>query len=255
MTKGKKFLLEKNKFFDINKFNKDKGLILFPISMSRADNSQSPRTCLKYIKNLNDKVVSPCIGLNFIYGDFLYLHSSIPSFELKEKYMNMVVNHKNSMKKLLFKERKNFQIQHAFNFMSWNQLYFDIGDFPFYFRKLKSIYKKDKKFQKYIKEDADFFSKKLDENQLNFFLEEHLMFYLGSFGKIDFPNDYIQGREKWILWVYPGRAPKALVYLFQLNPFSFKNNDNIYANAAMYNPERKELYNFENIDLDTYSLE
>jgi len=79
--------------------------------------------------------------------------------------------------------------------------------------------------------------------------------YLGSYGKIDFPNDYIQGKEKWILWVYPGKAPKALIYLYQLNPFNLKNKENIYLNSPMYNPESKELYCFDNIDLETYSLD
>lgn len=246
--------MEKNQFFDINKLPKEEGLLLFPISMSRIDNSQNPATCLKYVKLFTSKVSAPKIGLNFIYSDFLYLNSKNKASALKDKFMNAIVSHKNAMQKLILKNRQEFQIQHAFDYLTWNQLYLGTKEFPKLLAELKKIYYKDKKFQKYVKEDAKSFGKKVNENEINFFLEEHLMLYLGTKGKIKIQNDYIQGREKWILWCYPGRAPKALIYLYQLNPFRLKNPKNYYENVCQYNLGTGELYKIDNIDLESYSL-
>jgi len=49
---------------------------------------------------------------------------------------------------------------------------------------LRSIYDKDILFQKYMAEDAKLFDKELTENQIQFFLEEHLMLYLAAKGMI-----------------------------------------------------------------------
>lgn len=243
-----------NTFFDINKLPKEEGLLLFPISMSRIANSQDPAACLKYIKKFTRKISEPRVGLNFIYGDTLYLLSSEKASVLKEKFMFETVRHKNAMQKLLLKNYQEFQIQHAFNFMTWGQLYLGTNDFPELLTRLRKLYKQDKKFQKYVKEDAVFYKKKLTAYQIDFFLEEHLMFYLASKGKIKLPNDYIQGKEKWVLWCYPGMTAKASIYLYQLNPFHLKNPSNKYEKIVLYNLEKEELYDSDFIDLETYTL-
>ena len=143
-----------------------------------------------------NKTAKPLLGVNFIYGDFLYLYSNGRASILKKKFMGQIINHKNALKKLLHKNRLEFQIQHAFNYQVWNQLYLSIDSFAQFFIKLKNIYKNDKKFQKYAKENAVTFGKKLDKNQVNFFLEEHLMMHLISKGKSVLPNEYVDHREK-----------------------------------------------------------
>ena len=245
--------LEKNVFFDINKLPPEKGLLIFPISMSRTHASQNAVSCLEYIRNFTpSKVSKPTIGLNFIYGDFLYLCSNEKAAVLKEQFLPPIINHKNSIQKIIQKNQLEFQIQHAFSYMVWNQLYLSTGDFADKLRKIKDIYKKDKKFQEYVKEDCKIFNKKPDENQINFFLEEHLMLYLLSKGQIYLSNDYIEHNEKWVLWCYPGKPLKGEVYLYQLNPFNLNWSENRYQNAR-YNLEDKKLYEFDRIDLETYS--
>ncbi|MCX6752811.1 MAG: hypothetical protein NTW62_00480 [Candidatus Nomurabacteria bacterium] len=245
---------EKNEFFDINKLPAEKGLLLFGLSMNKLTNGLNASHCLKYIQQISpSKVSKPLIGLNFIYGDFLYLLSSEKSYILKHKFMNEITHHKNSMQKLIHKHHLEFQIQNAFEYMTWNQLYLSMSDFPEKFSQLKNIYKKDKLFQKYLKEDCKAFNKKISENQINFFLEEHLMFYFLSKGKAYLPNEYIEHREKWILFCYPGNPLKAQIYLHQLNPFKLNWVENPYQNSQ-YNLESKKLINFENVDLETYSV-
>lgn len=242
----------KNQFFDINKLPSEEGILVFPISMSRIGNVQNAPNCITYLKKFLKKVSAPKIGANFIYGDYLYLHSSEKASTLKDKFMHQMVNHKNALQKLIHKNRIDFQIQHAFNYMNWGQLYLGISNFPELFDEVKRIYKKDKAFQKYVKQDCLAFGKRLTENQVNFFLEEHLMTYLLLKGKISLPNDYIQHREQWILFCYPGKPPKGMVYLFQLNPFKLSNPKNPYENCPTYDLLEGKLHDADNIDLETY---
>lgn len=125
-------------------------------------------------------------------------------------------------------------------------------DFNDLLTKVRELYQKDKLFQKYIKEDCAFSKRKLNENQLNFFLEEDLMTYLILNKKIKFRNEYVQGREKWVLLAYPGFPLKSLVYLCQKDPFKLtpKNTNEFYGE---YNLDNHKFYDFNNLDLETWN--
>ena len=247
-------MLEKNQFFDVNKLPPEKGLLLFGLSMNKLSNRQNAEQCVTDIKAITpSKVSKPLIGLNFIYSDFLYLYSDKPAPELKNSFMNQVINHRNSLQKVLEKNSLEFQIQHAFAYMVWNQLYVGTKDFNELFAKLKDIYSKDEIFQKYLEEDCSTFGREMGENQINFFLEETLMLYLLSKNQIKLPNEYIEGNQKWILFCYPGRPLKHVVYLYQLNPFKLDWPENPYQNAH-YDLENKKLIEFDRVDLETYSV-
>lgn len=253
MEKGVK-KIELNKFFDINKLPKEKGLLLFGLSMSKLLNRQDAAHCLEDIRHFSpSKVNKPLIGLNFIYSDFLYLYSNKPAPELKHSFMNQVINHRNGMQKLLEKNNLEFQIQHAFNYMVWNQLYVGTNDFNNLFEKLKNIYKNDPTFQKYIKEDCEAFAREMGENQVNYFLEEILMIYLLSKNQIKLPNEFIENNQKWILFCYPGRPLKSQIYTYQLNPFNLNWSENPYQNC-FYDLENKKLIDCLTVDLKTYKV-
>lgn len=242
----------KNQFFDINKLPPQKGLLLFGLSMNKLQNRQNAQNCIKDVRVFHtSKISKPLVGLNFIYSDFLYLYSDKPAPKLKDSFMNQVIVHKNSVQKIIEKNNTDFQIQHAFNYLVWNQLYVGTNDFIHRFEKIKAIYKKDKKFQKYIKQDCGLYGRPMEENQINFFLEEFLMFYLLTKGKISLPNDYIEHEEKWILFCYPGKPLKGCIYLYQLNPFNFDWKENPYQNSH-YDLESKKLIDFTKVDLETY---
>lgn len=250
--------LPNNTFYDINKLPKEYGILVFPISLARTENGtgQSPKQCHEYIVHLaTDKVADTKIGLNMVYGDFLYFHSKEVASTLKQKFMNLVLNHKNAFQKIIQKDHQRFQIQHGFSFEVWNQLYLDYqGDFDADFRRFKAASLDDDIFKKYLQEDAEYCGRELTEEQLNFFLEEHFMFYLISKGKVTLPNQYIQGREEWILWCYPGKPLKGQVYVYQQNPLKLSNPKNIYENCV-YDLEAKKLIDFTRIDLETYNYQ
>lgn len=246
--------LPKNTFFDINKFPRGYGILVFPISISRIKEGQSPDDCLKFIQHFSpSKITEPKVGLQMIYSDTLYLNSREPAADLKHKNMFSIINHKNNFLSLIRKHRLDFQIQDAFAFQVWAELYLTYtGDFANEFKKIKDLYKTDKKFQEYIYQDAQHQERMLTNEQIDFYLEEHLAFYLTTYGKFNFPNKYIQGREKWILACYPGKPVKGHIYLTMLNPFKFKISGNPYQNC-MYDLESKKLIDFTRVDLETYN--
>lgn len=244
-----------NEFFDINKFPSEKGLLLFGLSMSNLRGRQNAVNCLKDIKNFSPgKVAKPLIGLNFIYADFLYLYNSKEKADiLKNSFMAQVIQHKNSMQKILEKNHLEFQIQHAFNYLVWNQLYVGTNDFDIKFQKIKKIYSKDRKFQEYLKKDCVDLGKKLTPNQRDFFLEESLMVYLSAKNQVKLPNEYIEGNQKWILFCYPGKPIRSIIYLLQLNPFRLNWKENPYQNS-FYDLNSRKLIDSMRVDLETYSL-
>jgi hypothetical protein len=245
---------ESNQFFDINKLPAEKGLLIFGLSMSKLSNRQNAENCMNDIRHLaTNKISKPLVGLNFIYSDFLYLYSNRPAPELKHSFMNQIIDHRNSMQKLIEKNQMDFQIQHAFNYMVWSQLYVGTKDFNSKFEELKSLYRIDEKLQKYVKEDCDAFHKEMEENQINFFLEEVLVMYLLSKNQIKIPNDFIEGNQKWILWCYPGRPLKCEIYLHKLNPFKLDWPENPYQ-SCQYDLEAKQLIDFNRVDLETYEV-
>jgi hypothetical protein len=244
--------LESNTFFDINKLPPEKGLLLFGLSMNKLFLRQSPENCVEDIRHFHTaKVSKPLIGLNFIYSEFLYLYSDRPAPELKGSFMNQIISHKNGLQNILEKNNLDFQIQHAFNYMAWAQLYVGTKNFNQLFDSLKKIYAEDELFQKYIEEDCKSYGREMGDNQVNFFLEEILMFYLLTKNEVKLPNDYIEGQQKWILFCYPGRPLKSTVYMYQLNPFNLDWKANPYQNAH-FDLEAKQLVDFARVDLETY---
>jgi hypothetical protein len=247
-------MLETNTFFDINKLPAEKGLLLFGLSMNKLQNRQSPDNCLEDIRHFTpSKVTKPLIGTNFIYTDFLYLYSDKPAPELKKSFMNEVINHRNGMQNLIEKNPIELQIQHAFNYLVWNQLYVGTKDFHHLFEKIKQIYQDDDKFQKYIEEDCQTFGKEMKDNQVDFFLEEILMMYLMTKNQVKLPNEFIENQQKWVLFCYPGKPLKSTVYFYQLNPFKLDWKENPYQNSH-YDLEAKQLVDFTRVDLETYSV-
>jgi hypothetical protein len=244
---------EKNTFFDFSKLPPEKGILLFPLSISKLRHRQSAENCIKDLYNFYpNKMSKPLIGVNYVYSDFLYLYSNKPAPELKHTFMNQVIEHKNAIQKIVSKNQIDFQIQHGFNFLVWNQLYVGTNDFNKLFDQIKKIYSEDELLQKYVQEDCEVYGRDMEENQVNFFLEEALLFYLISKGQVKLPNEYIENNQKWVLLCYSGKPLKSIVYISQLNPCKLEWADNPYQNA-FYDLEAKQLIEYDRVDLESYS--
>lgn len=245
---NKKPAVPQNTFFDINKFPPKEGMLLFGISMSQVSNIQSATKCFEHISSLVQKIRLPYVGLTFLYSDNLYFYQAGDAVRMNKKFQSLMIAHKNEFNKILNKNL--WYIRDSFSFITWNQALLEVRDFLHLFSELKEIYAKDKEFQRFLKEDIKDSGKKVSEKNIHFILEEILIFYLASKGKLRFPNKYLNGKEKWILWCYPGPPLKSEIYLYQKNPFKLSNPENDYENSY-YDLDKKKLYNYENVDLKT----
>lgn len=248
--------------YDINKFKPGKWILRFPISMARIDNAQSPKAYFEdYIPYITpSKILTATIGVNFCYGERLYMRSDEPANILKKKYTWAISKHKNESIKYIYKPHINlwksskdatYYVPYAFAFDTWSSLYFGSErDFGSDFGEILKIYNNDQLFQKYLKEDCDACGKEVTENQIMFFLEEHLLMYFVAKRKIQLKNDYIPGHDR-VLLCYPWKPLKHQIYIMQQNFFKLSDDKNIYANSR-YDLEQKKIYDMSKIDLGIY---
>ena len=199
---------------------------------------------------LVSKIKKSGVGAIISYSDGLYMNSDEPANQLKYKYQILMEKHKQKYLKLIY---KNVNIvPSAFSFTTWSQLILSCENFTTYFTKLKEKYSNDKQFQKYVEMDIETTNRIVDENTINYILEEVLFDYLIAMEKVRLQNDYVQDRQKWILNCYHGKPHRAHVYLYQINLFNFKS-DNVYK-SSWYDMENKKLYDFERLDIETFDF-
>lgn len=239
-----------NQYFDITRFPKTWGMLVFPVSMSRIGNAQSAQACLDTLKALAPKIQETKVGANFIYSDGLYLNFKSDARASKNRFAQNAVSHMQAMKKLRQKERVQFQIEEAFHFDSWFQMYLSHPDFFSVLGKVKKQYESDTVFQQYVHADARTAGKELTDAQLAFFLEEYVFSYLLLYKQLALHNDYLEHREEWILEVYPGPALCGGVYLCQQNPLGFESS-NPY--IGQYDSSQMHFIDFKKTDLATYA--
>ncbi|TXH07981.1 MAG: hypothetical protein E6Q06_00940 [Candidatus Moraniibacteriota bacterium] len=243
-------LLEKNQFFDINKFPKEWGIIIFPISMSRISNTQSPQTCVDALDFFLDKISVNKVGANFLYSEGLYMNFEKEAYETKNRFAQSVVSHMGGVRRLVVKNYRKFQIEAAFRFDSWFQMYLSHNDFFSVFGKIKNFYESDKEFRKYVALDAHEQGKELSPEQINFYLEEHTFAYLLLNRQLRLQNDFVNGHEEWILLAYPGKPPLGQIYLFQKDPLSIGKASNPY--KGQYDLVEKKFIDYNKVDLSSF---
>jgi hypothetical protein len=245
-----------NEFYDVSRLPEQPGILAFFISPSLTQSQQNPDNTFQRMKYFTfageEKISEPEVGMNLIYGDTLYFHEDeTEPIELRNRMIGEIDKHKHGFKKIL--DNNPEFIKKAFNFTTWNQLLLSSSSsFTDYFGKIKQIYNKDEEFQKYIKKDFEEIAKRdqLDELQLNFFLEEILVFYLTAKGQMKLQNDFVQRRQNWILNCYPRKPIWSQIYLHQLNPFDLSWKENRFENSY-YDTNNKILYDFDRVDIKT----
>lgn len=224
---------------------KEAGLLMFGISLSRISNAQSAEKCFEYMQGFIPKIIKPEVGLNIIYGDSLYMNSPEKAKDLKKKFEPLIHAHKYGFIKLL--EKNPIYIQKSINFVTWTDMILESKDFFNYVSELKKIYSEDEIFQTLVDKDTGLDNPK--EEEINFILEEILMFYLAAKGKIRLKNEFVQEKHKWILWCYPGKPLYSEIYLYNKNLFGLENYSNKYQNS-FYNLENKKLYDYSKIKIE-----
>ena len=237
---------------DINKFPATWGMLLLPISMSRIDNSQSPQEYENFLKYFTTKIQTPKVGVHFFYTEGLYMNVEENAYETKNAFIQKMVSHKNGIKKVLKKNFLEFQIEKAFTFQSWFQMCLSSNDFLSALKQTQDYYANDEKFQELVKKDAELIGKKLDERQLQFFLEEFTFSYLAVYGKFEITNPYVEGKEEWELLAYPGKPFLSQIYFVQKNIMNFEKKEKSY--IGHYDLTDRKYYDFLSINVDDLKI-
>lgn len=245
---------ETNVFYDLNQLPQEEGLLLMGISMNRIGNRQSADQCFADIEFMTSKIKkTDGIGLVTLYSDYLYFHSDEPAKTLRDRYKDLMFQHKNGFLSLLSHSDVWF-VKKAFSFSTMGQMMLDNAtEFSAALQKVLDLYKCDAKFAECVAIDAAGANHGLGSGELMFILEEITLFYLAAKGKLSFNNRFVSGTEKWTLFMYPGKPLKSEVYLFQTNPLKLSNPQNRFENA-FYDLEGRTLYEYDRIDLDTFNF-
>lgn len=242
-----------NTYFDINKFPKDWGLLVFPVSMGRIAHGQHQKHYIEWLELFLDKISSNQVGAHFLYSDALYMNFETDAYKTKNAFAQASVSHKQGLMRLVGKNYKKFQIESAFSFQSWFQMYLSHPDFFARLAEVRRIYDNDAEFQKQVSLDAKEHNRELTQNQISFYLEEHLFWYLLTNRELHLVNEFVGHREQWILPCYPGPAPRGQIYLFQLDPLKINNNLNPY--KGQYDLEKRVFIDYTKTDLETYNVD
>jgi hypothetical protein len=246
----KKGVLGVNEFYDISKFPAKPGITVVGISMPRIDKAQSPKKLFDSCVRLIPKIKLPMVGDVIVYSDGLYMNSDEKASVLKSKSQRLMEEHKAGYMKLI--EKDIYLVRSAYSFTTWSQLILNCPSFCFYIEKLKKIYKKDRIFMKYVKDDIVFAGKKFDDNSVAYILEEILLDYLVAKMRVRLQNDFVQDKEKWILNCYNGKPHRSHVYIHKKNLLKIKSS-NIYENC-WYDLDAKKLYEFDRLDIDSFDF-
>jgi hypothetical protein len=65
-------------------------------------------------------------------------------------------------------------------------------------------------------------------------------------------NRFLDGREEWILFAYPGRPPRSQIYLFQLDPLGIWGDTNPY--KGQYDLSEQIFIDYMRVDLRTWGM-
>jgi len=240
-----------NEFYDINNFPKESGITYLGISIALINTLQNHKNCYRDSKDIISKISVSNVGAIVAYTDNLYLYSPKEAIELKLKHQILIEEHKQGWLHLI---KKNINIiPNAYTFLTWSQLILDCPQFTRYKDKLYKIYESNKDFKRYILMDVEGAGREKNKYNIGFVLEEILLDYLITKGKVRLQNEYTKDREQWILNCYHGKPLRSHVYLHQKNFFNLENKKNIYENS-FYDVLNKKLYDFDRLDIDTFDF-
>lgn len=227
-------------------------MIVFPISMSRIGNAQSAEACIEWLRYFLPKIELNRVGAHFLYSDGLYMGLEPSDFDTKSRFASTSSAHMGAVRKLIQKNKREFQIDTAVSFQSWFQMYLSHGDFFSVLAMVRKFYDQDANFQRFVATDAKEQGKELTAEQLNFYLEEHTFSYLLLNRALSIQNDFVHHQEEWILEAYPGNPPLGQIYLFQKDPLKLNSAENPY--KGQYNLVTNTFIPYLRVDLENPSF-
>ena len=216
--------------YDINKLPTD-GYLIFPLSMSRLANGQSPEECYKMIKHFESKVSEFGIDLVILYTNGLYYNNTDSALDVRKKTNGQMLSHRNALYKMIVKDKK--YVTQAVHFLPWDYTILDAPRFEDFFQILKKEGERNKEFGDLLTQGLN--GREANEANLSFLIEEIVVTHLIREQLVSFPKTLVK-KDTFRLVVYPGVHFEADKYQCQKGLLP-KNEDCI-------NPFRSAHYDF-----------
>ena len=216
--------------YDINKLPTD-GYLIFPLSMSRLANGQSPEECYEMIKHFESKVSEVGIDLVILYTNGLYYNNTDSALEVRKKTNGQMLSHRNALYKMIVKDKK--YITQAVHFLPWDYTILDAPRFEEFFQILKKEGEKNTEFKDLLTQGLN--GREANEANISFLIEEIVVTHLIREQLVSFPKTLVK-KDTFRLVVYPGAHFEADKYQSQKGLLP-KNEDCI-------NPFRSAHYDF-----------
>ncbi len=232
MTKQQALVLH-----DINQLPTD-GYVVFPISMSRVQNTQNAEKCYEWLGYFEKKISVFGLDAIFLYTNGLYYNNDDPALEIRKRTNGQMIAHSNAIRKLIVKGRK--YMPQAVHFVPWDYIILNSPNFDVYYNLLKKLDKEDKEFHKLVLEVLK--DRKESDANINFILEEVAISHLIRQKEIEFPKTLVK-KDNFRLIAYPGPPLKADIYQWKNKILPQSKDFPFY--ASHYDLDKKIIYNFD----------
>lgn len=171
---------------------------IFPLSMSRLAHGQSPEECYEMIKYFESKVSEVGIDLIALYTNGLYYNAIEPALEVRKRTNGQMIAHRNSLYKLLIKEKKF--VPQAVHFLPWDYTILDTARFDEFLQILKKVNETDPEFHELLLQGL--VQREENEANISFLIEEIVVTHLIREQMISFPKTLVK-KDTFRLVVYP----------------------------------------------------
>lgn len=235
---------------NLKEFPNQPGLIIFPISMAKINDEQSPEKIFNFIveKILRKLWKGEPISILILYSVFFYKKYGMQINNIE----NLAKEHEFKLKKLI--SSVPYLEKSAYTYMDWEELienHLNKEKFQTYLNFLSQYITKNETFENCLKLDLQRLQKEdTNENRL-FLLEEtvilHMILKEDTF---KFKDNFTQNKNKWIILMYAGPALKLYAFLHQNDLFNLnKNSKNIFQDT-FYDFKSEFLYQYNKIDIN-----
>jgi len=235
----------KKEHFDIKKVPGD-GFLIFPLSMSRLSTSLSSEKLYGFLEFFEEKLICKCKSCDVIllYTNDLYLNSDEKAYQLREKILEQMLNHKSAFQSLLLK--RNRFVPSAFHFIPWDYTLLNSLNFNSERARLNICMNNDPLFRAALSQDLQFAKREITESNIAFLIEELVVSHLLMEKEVHF-SPRLSKADGWRLLCYPGDPPFSLIYLWKKNFLGnrsdMEKSHQLFA-RSFYNMESKILIDF-----------
>lgn len=195
-------------FHDINRLPEN-GFLVLPLSMSRLANASSPKALYEFFEFMEPKLVTKSVDVIMLYTNDLYCNSEENGYEIREKLLHQMINHKSLFQSLIVKGKRF--IPSAFHFLPWDYILLNGENFNTYRSVFLEYKKSDTEFDIVIQNDIARSGRKINQMNINFLIEEMIVCHFIMDRRIEFPHR-LATNDGWRLICYPGPPPESLKY-------------------------------------------